>query len=114
MAVTTLDDTGPGSLREAVTRRGRGWWSSAWPAKSRLRATFASPEPFITIAGQTAPGGGITLRDAGFYIQSHDVVVRFIRSRLGPSLVEKYSTQDALQISGDDTWNVVVDHCSFS
>ncbi len=114
IAVTTLADGGPGSLREAVTAAGPRTVVFRVGGEIRLKSHLRVTEPFITIAGQTAPGDGITLRDAGFYIQTHDVVVRFIRSRVGASLVEAFDTQDALQISGDDAHDIVVDHCSFS
>ncbi len=120
IAVTTLADHGPGSLREAVTAPGPRTVVFRVAGEIRLKSHLRITEPFITIAGQTAPGRGIMLRDAGLYVQTHDVVIRFIRSRVGPSLVEKFDTQDALQISDDDTdddnevCNVVVDHCSFS
>lgn len=112
--VTTLDDSGPGSLREAVTAKGPRTIVFRVAGAIRLKSHLRVTEPFVTVAGQTAPGDGILLRDAGLYIQTHDVVVRFIRSRVGASLVEEYDTQDSLQISGEDPHNIVVDHCSFS
>ncbi len=112
--VTTLEDDGPGSLREAVTAQGPRTIVFRVGGTIRLKSHLRITEPFVTIAGQTAPGSGILLRDAGFYIQTHDVVVRFIRSRVGPSMVEEYDTQDSLQISGEDVHDIVVDHCSFS
>ncbi|MDM8006481.1 MAG: glycosyl hydrolase family 28 protein [Phycisphaerae bacterium] len=112
--VTTLDDSGPGSLREAVTAEGPRTIVFRVGGTIRLKSHLRVTEPFVTIAGQTAPGSGILLRDAGFYIQTHDVVVRFVRSRVGPSLVEPYDTQDSLQISGQDAHDIVIDHCSFS
>jgi pectate lyase len=114
LAVTTLADSGPGSLREAVTTPGPRLIVFRVAGEIRLKSHLRVTEPFCTIAGQTAPGSGITLRDAGFYIQTHDVVARFLHSRVGPSLVEKFNTQDAIQISGEEPYNVVVDHCSFS
>jgi hypothetical protein len=71
-------------------------------------------EPFVTIAGQTAPGDGILIRNAGLYIDTHDVIVRNIRVRIGASLVEEYDTQDPLHIEGEGCHDIVVDHCSFS
>ena len=114
IAVTTLTDGGPGSLREAVTAPGPRTIVFRVAGEIRLKSHLRVTEPFVTIAGQTAPGTGIVIRDAGFYIQTHDVVVRYIRSRVGDSLVEEFDTQDALQISGDEAHNVVVDHCSLS
>ncbi len=114
ITVTTLADDGPGSLREAVTAKGPRTIVFRVAGEIRLKSHLRITEPFVTVAGQTAPGSGITLRDAGLYVNTHDVVIRFLRSRVGDSLVEEFDTQDALQISGDDTYNVVVDHCSFS
>jgi len=112
--VTTLDDSGPGSLREAVSAKGPRTIVFRLGGTIRLKSHLRVTEPFVTIAGQTAPGGGILLRDAGLFIETHDVVVRFIRSRVGASLAEPYNTQDALQIGGMDARDIVVDHCSFS
>ncbi len=114
IAVTTLDDAGPGSFREAVTTPGPRIVVFRVGGEIRLQSHLRITEPFVTIAGETAPGGGILLRDAGLYVNTHDVIIRFLRSRLGPSLNEEFDTQDTLQISGDDTYSVVVDHCSFS
>lgn len=77
-------------------------------------------EPFITIAGQTAPGGGITIKpvagyqdDKFFAIYTHDVVIRCIRFRPGDENVAFTGTEDwhALITGGS---NIVVDHCSLS
>jgi pectate lyase len=112
--VTTLEDDGPGSLREAVTAKGPRTIVFHVGGTIRLKSHLRVTEPFVTIAGQTAPGSGILLRDACLFIQTHDVVVRFIRSRVGASLVEGFNTQNAVQVEGDDAFNIVVDHCSFS
>jgi lysophospholipase L1-like esterase len=81
--VTHLGDSGPGSLRAAVEAAGPRTVvfevSGTIALKSPLRVTNGR----LTIAGQTAPGDGITLRDQPFEIAADDVVVRFIRSRLG-------------------------------
>ncbi|NRF66972.1 hypothetical protein HLB44_08250 [Aquincola sp. S2] len=81
--VTHLGDGGPGSLRAAVEASGPRTVvfevSGTIALKTPLRITHGR----ITIAGQTAPGDGITLRDQPFEIAADDVVVRFIRSRLG-------------------------------
>lgn len=120
IAVTNLNDSGPGSLREAVTAKGPRNVVFRVSGTIRLKSHLRVTEPFITIAGQTAPGDGICLRDAGLYVQTHDVVIRYIRSRVGDSLVEEFDTQDALQISDDapdddnGVYNIVIDHCSFS
>lgn len=63
----------------------------------------------ITIAGQTAPGDGICLRDYPLIISANDIVVRFIRSRLGAA---SGTESDAISISKGK--NIILDHCSAS
>ena len=74
--------------------------------------TLAQPivvkNPYLTIAGQTAPGDGICLRNYTFIIATHDVVVRYLRSRLGD-----LSGQEADSITlAAGAENVILDHCS--
>jgi len=76
----------------------------------QLKAPLVIANPFITIAGQTAPGGGICLRDYGLVIAStHDVVVRHLRIRPGDL---SRTSQDAICLV--NTQDVIVDHCSTS
>jgi hypothetical protein len=65
----------------------------------------------ITIAGQTAPGGGIGVRGRKFSIGGKDIVVRFVRIRRGIGVTE--DRDDAMSISSNAE-NVIVDHCSIS
>ncbi len=70
--------------------------------------------PFLTIAGQTAPGDGICLKGETVKISTHDIIVRYIRVRLGDGRYGEGSKQgkDAIDISvGKD---IIVDHCSAS
>ena len=73
-----------------------------------LDSPIVVEEPFITIAGQSAPGDGICLRGHQFSIRTHDVVVRYVRFRLGDLAKAE---EDSLDIVGD-SHDVVVDHCS--
>ena len=83
--VTNLNDTGPGSFREGInTADGPRTVVFDIGGTIFLQSAFVINRPYITIAGETAPGDGITLAGARFQIQdTHDVVVRFIRSRPG-------------------------------
>lgn len=107
--VTNLDDSGPGSLRDAVGQPNRTVVfrvSGTIDLQSRLQVG----KPNITIAGQTAPGDGICLRGHELFVRdTENVIVRFIRSRPGD---ESKSELDAVTI-----WNskdVILDHCSMS
>jgi pectate lyase len=107
--VTTLQDGGPGSLREAVEAAGPRTVVFAVSGTIALQSELIVRNGRITIAGQTAPGDGITLRDQPFTIAASDVVVRFIRSRLG----------DVTQVDGDAIGvisgrRIILDHVSAS
>jgi pectate lyase len=105
--VTTLDDSGPGSLRDAVAGPNRTVVFRV-SGTIALKAPLIVTQPNITIAGQTAPGEGICLRDYPFSVRSHDVVVRFLRSRLGD-----VSARQTDCITIDHTArDVILDHCS--
>jgi hypothetical protein len=107
--VTNLEDSGPGSLRAAVEAKGPRTVvfdvAGTIPLKRELKIANGQ----ITIAGQTAPGGGITLRDHTLVVAADDVVIRFIRSRLG----------DESKTEGDAIWinsgrRIILDHVSAS
>jgi len=106
--VTTLDDDGPGSMRWAVDYKGPRIVVFDISGTIRLKRGLTIRNPFITIAGQTSPGEGICLRDAPLVIAADDVIVRYLRCRLG----DEGSSGDAITISkGKD---IIVDHCSAS
>lgn len=87
--VTNLDDSGPGSLRAAVESDGPRIVVFRVGGTITLDGGLDIASPFLTIAGQTAPGGGIVLRaaegstDALVNLHTHDVVIRFLRFRRG-------------------------------
>ena len=109
LLVTNLNDRGPGSLRQAVEapfpRTIIFRVSGTIQLQSKLRITH----PRITIAGQTAPGDGICLRQYPLIISADDAIVRFLRVRLGDEAGEK---MDGIDVSHAE--NVIVDHCSVS
>lgn len=120
--VVNLNDSGPGSLREAIEAPGPRIVVFRVGGTIELKSSLTIIEPYITIAGQTAPGGGITLRNGPrnpktpLKIETHDVVVRYLRSRPGANLLES-GTLDAITIASkrkQTVYNVVVDHGSFS
>ncbi len=106
--VTNLNDKGEGSLRWAVGQEGPRTVVFEVSGTIELAGSLSLREPFITIAGQTAPGDGICLRGGTLGIGTHDVVVRYLRCRLG----EQGDGGDAISIGRGR--NIVVDHCSAS
>ncbi|MFY8143207.1 MAG: pectate lyase [Caulobacter sp.] len=109
LKVTNLNDSGPGSLRAAVEAKGPRTVVFDVAGTIQLKSPLKISNPRITIAGQTAPGGGITLRDQTLVIGADDVVIRFIRSRLG---AESKVEGDAIWISGGR--RIILDHVSAS
>ena len=104
--VTNLDDSGSGSFREACEADGPRIVVFRVSGTIRLKKALTVRKPYLTIAGQTAPGDGICLRDATFGIATHDVVVRYLRSRLGDETKREADALDVLHGSRD----VVLDH----
>jgi hypothetical protein len=106
--VTNLNDDGPGSLREAVTKNiGPRTVVFTVSGIIQLKSRLTLNQPFITIAGQTAPGKGICISRAPLGIVADDAIIRFMRVRLGAG-----PTFDGMGITGAD--NSIVDHCSIS
>ncbi|WP_439540545.1 pectate lyase family protein [Sphingomonas sp.] len=109
LTVTTLADSGPGSLRAAVEAKGPRIIVFAVSGTIQLTKPLTVREGRVTIAGQSAPGDGITLRDHPLVVQADDVVIRFIRSRLGD---ESKTESDAIWIRAGR--RIILDHVSAS
>ncbi|HEY6644979.1 hypothetical protein [Povalibacter sp.] len=113
--VTTLAAEGAGSFVAALNAKGPriivfevGGVIDL--GKRELRIT----EPFLTIAGQTAPSPGITLIKTGIDIATHDVIIQHLRIRTGAAGAEKRSGWEPDTISTINAYNVIVDHCSLT
>ncbi len=116
-AVTTLADSGAGSLRDCVGRSGPRTVVFRVGGTINLLSQLRIPNPYITIAGQTAPGGGITLRGDGvaddpLRIDTHDVIIQYIRSRVGLGSQPAQTGDGAAIYQG--VYNVMIDHVSLS
>lgn len=115
--VTNLNDSGPGSLRAAIEAEGPRIVVFRTGGTIELANELVIGNPYITIAGQSAPGGGIAIKNspendhATLIIETHDVIVRYLRLRPGPSIELSHSV-DALQINSG--YNIIIDHCSMS
>ena len=117
--VTTLADDGPGSLRAALNDPDPRTIVFRTGGTIELKDQLFIAHPFVTVAGQTAPGGGICIKNAGLAILTHDVLIQHIRIRPGNEGDITPEDNDAVQIlgkRGDDAGahHVVLDHISAS
>jgi len=116
LRVTNLNADGPGSFKAAVTAKGpRIVVFEVAGIIDFGRAELRISEPFLTIAGQTAPSPGITIIRGGLDVRAHDVIIRHIRVRTGVDGQAKRSgwEADAFSTAGN-AHNVIVDHCTFT
>lgn len=118
--VTTLADSGPGSLRAAVEAGGRRTITFNVAGEIWLKDRLVIRSPFVTVAGETAPSPGITILGDTVKIRSHDVILRHLRIRVG-ALPDNSDPQnrDGIQIEGsadgtDPSYNVLIENCSVS
>jgi hypothetical protein len=113
--VTSLASEGPGTLREAIDTKGpRIIVFEVGGVIDLGRKTIKVREPFLTIAGQTAPSPGVTLIKGGMDIETHDVVIRHLRIRVGEAGAPKSSGWDEDGISTLAAHDVIVDHCTIT
>lgn len=110
MVVTSLEDAGLGTFREACEAGGARIIVFNVSGIIRLKSPIHLRAPYITIAGQTAPGDGICVTGQSFLIDTHDVVIRHMRFRRGAQDVA--FRDDAL--GGNAVGNIIIDHCSAS
>lgn len=108
--VTSLDDAGPGTLREACNAIGPRIIVFQVAGTIHLKNRIRIRAPYITIVGQTAPGDGICIRGATVAVDTHDVVIRHMRFRRGETNVA--NRDDSL--GGNPVGNIIIDHCSAS
>lgn len=115
LRVTNLNGEGPGSFRAALETAGpRIIVFEVGGVIDLNRRTLVLREPFVTVAGQTAPSPGITFIRGGMDIATHDVVVRHIRIRPGSAGQARGSGWDEDAISTLSAYNVIVDHCTLT
>lgn len=113
--VINLNSDGPGSFRAAVEAKGPRIVVFEVAGVIDLgRTSLQISEPYLTIAGQTAPSPGITIIKGGIDLKAHDVIMRHIRIKTGADGQPKRSGWEADTFSTVAAYNVIVDHCTLT
>ena len=108
--VTSLEDSGPGTLREGCEAAGPRIIVFNVAGIIHLKLPIYIEAPYITVAGQTAPGDGICIAGQSVMDDTHDVVIRYVRFRRGnPDIFDRQS-----DLAGSPVGNIIIDHCSAS
>ena len=110
IVVTNLNDSGPGSFREACETGGPRIVVFNVAGIIKLKDRIRIRAPYITIAGNTAPGDGVCLAGNTVELETHDVIVRHMRFRRGETWVGDRNDS----IGGNPTGNIMIDHVSAS
>jgi hypothetical protein len=110
LVVKSLDDSGMGTLRWACEQGGARIVVFNVAGIIRLKSPIIVRAPYITIAGQTAPGDGICIAGESFWVNTHDVVIRHVRFRRGETWVGRRDDS----FGGNPVGNIMIDHCSTS
>jgi pectate lyase len=109
MAVTNLNDSGPGSLRAALEAKGARIVVFRVAGTIKISRDLNIKHPNITIAGQSAPGDGICVAGT-LNINTHNVIIRHLRVRRGVPM----GGQGDDNIGGNPDHHIIIDHCSTS
>lgn len=106
-----------GTLREAVEAEGPRYIVFAVSGDIALKSELVIRNPYITIAGQSAPGDGVQIRNWGIKVETHDVILRYLRIRVG----ETKGPGDLRRTLGEQThaldlagMNIIADHCEIA
>ena len=108
LTVTNLNDSGEGSFRWACEQGGARIIVFNVSGIIRLETPIVVRAPYVTIAGQTAPGDGVCIAGQTFQIDTHDVIIRHMRFRRGETM--SWHREDAF--GGNPVGNIMIDHCS--
>lgn len=112
--VTNLNDSGDGSLRHALSMPGRRIVVFDVAGTIFLESKLSISSGDVTVLGQTAPGDGVTVANFSTECNSSNVVVRFLRFRLGDKGNAADGSNDQDTFWGRNRRNLMLDHCSMS
>ncbi|MFO1450857.1 MAG: hypothetical protein U1F61_22050 [Opitutaceae bacterium] len=108
--VTSLEDSGPGTLREALEAGGPRIVIFNVAGIITLKDRIRIRAPYVTLAGSTAPGDGVCIAGNTVELETHDVVIRHLRFRRGATWVGDRNDS----IGGNPIGNIMIDHVSAS
>lgn len=107
--VSNLNDSGEGSLREALEASGRRTVVFSVAGNIELEKRILITNGNLTIAGQSAPGDGITVQNHPILVRASNIIIRYIRIRVGDRSKREYDA-----FAGNKQKNIIIDHCSVS
>ncbi len=108
--VTSLaDDGSEGTLRHAVEQKGSRMVVFAVSGNIALTRPLEITEGDLTIAGQSAPGEGVCIKDYEMKLEADNIIVRFMRFRMGDLSRNQSDTFEGQRCS-----NIIIDHCTVS